>query len=122
MGLNRLTYAAPVLHVADLGRALAHYRDRLGFEVEFEHGGFYAGVVRDGCRVHLKQGMPVARDRAVDAEHVDVCFGVRDARSLAVVFAQAGAEFAVDLRVQSYGVEFYLRDPDGHVLGFVEAA
>jgi uncharacterized glyoxalase superfamily protein PhnB len=122
MDANGLTWVAPVLHVADLGRALAHYRDRLGFAVEFVHGDFYAGVVRDGCRIHLKQGVHAARGRVADAEHIDACFDVRDARALAARFAQAGAEFAVDLRVQAYGVEFYLRDPDGHVLGFVEAA
>ena len=50
-----LRYGAPVLPVASLDRALANYRDRAGFAVEFVHGGFYACVVRDGCRIHLKQ-------------------------------------------------------------------
>ena len=30
--------------------------------------------------------------------------------------------FSVPLRQMPYGVEFYVRDPDGYVLGFVEPA
>jgi len=49
---SRLDYVAPVFRVADLARSLSYYRDQLGFEVEFNYEGFYAGVFRDGCRIH----------------------------------------------------------------------
>lgn len=49
-----LVFVAPVFRVADLARSLAYYRDRLGFEVEFIYDGFYAGLRRDGCHIHLK--------------------------------------------------------------------
>ena len=39
-----LHYVAPVFRVADLSRSLEYYRARLGFEVEFNYEGFYAGV------------------------------------------------------------------------------
>src|SRR5688572_19743004 len=35
-----LSYVAPVFRVTDLPRSLAYYRDRLGFEVEFDYEGF----------------------------------------------------------------------------------
>jgi uncharacterized glyoxalase superfamily protein PhnB len=111
---------APVFRVADLGRALAHYRERLGFEIEFVHADFYAGVRRGGCRIHLKHAPPLPR--SVDDEHIDICVGVRDLETLAASLAETGADFAVPLRRMPYGSEFYLRDVDGHVLGFVEAA
>jgi catechol 2,3-dioxygenase-like lactoylglutathione lyase family enzyme len=121
---GRLTYVAPVFRVADLARSLAYYRDRLGFEVEFEYEGFYAGVVRDGCRIHLKCAPAVARDQSAfeSAEQLDACFGVEGVETLASRFASAGAVFSVALRHMPYGIEFYVKDPDGYILGFVQPA
>ncbi|MGN6513821.1 MAG: VOC family protein [Lysobacteraceae bacterium] len=120
----RMTFSAPVLPVADLDRALAWYRDRLGFAIEFVHAGHYAGIVRDGCRIHLKCGMPVRADREAFAAggHVDLCIGVDDAGAVAKAFAGAVGEVAVPLREASYGREIYLRDPEGNLLALVQAA
>lgn len=126
LGENRaadLLSVAPVLLVADLDRALAYYRDRLGFAVAFVHDGFYAQVQRDRCMLHLKQARPIPRDQAAfeAAGHLDACFGVRDARRLSCQLANRGAVFSVPLRDMPYGKEFYVRDPDGYILGFVES-
>jgi catechol 2,3-dioxygenase-like lactoylglutathione lyase family enzyme len=117
-----IRYVAPVFLVADLERSLAFYRDRLGFDVEFTYEGIYASVIRDGCRVHLKRAAPIDRDlRAFEAaEHLDACFGVADAEALANAFASSGAAFSVTLRSMPYGREFYVRDPDGYILGFIQ--
>jgi predicted enzyme related to lactoylglutathione lyase len=102
---SRLTYVAPVLQVADWDRSLAFYRDQLGLNLEFAYEGFYASVVRDGCRVHLNRSAPLERDqRAFEAaEHLDACFGVEDAEALANAFASSGAVFSVELRSLPYG-------------------
>lgn len=34
----------------------------------------------------------------------------------------AGAPFSVPLRTMPYGGEFYVRDPDGYIIGFVQPA
>src|SRR5947209_6749055 len=93
---SKLKYVAPVLRVADLQRSITYYRDQLGFELEFDYEGFYASVIRDGCRVHLNCAAPPARDqRAFEiAEHLDACFGVHDAAALANAFASSGAAFS----------------------------
>jgi len=119
---GRFDFVAPVLQVADLARSLAYYRRQLGFALEFSYEGFDASVVRDGCRVHLNCAAPSPRDpQAFEAaEHLDVCFGVGDAASLASELAQAGADISVQLREMPYGWEFYVRDPDGYILGFVQ--
>jgi uncharacterized glyoxalase superfamily protein PhnB len=121
---NLLKHVAPVFQVAELPRALVYYRERLGFEVEFVYEGFYASVVRDGCHIHLNCSSPPARDqRAFEAaEHIDACFVVENAEALAASLAAAGAEFSVRLRSMPYGTEFYIRDPDGYILGFVQPA
>ena len=119
-----LHYVAPVLRVAQLERSLAYYRDRLGFDVEFVYEGFYASVIRDSCRVHLKRAEPAKRDQKAfeDAEHLDACFGVVDAQALADAFASSHATFSVPLRDMAYGREFHVRDPDGYILGFIQSA
>jgi catechol 2,3-dioxygenase-like lactoylglutathione lyase family enzyme len=121
---GRLTYIAPVLRVQDLTRSLAFYRDRLGFALDFCYEDFYASVSRDGCHVHLQCGSPTPRDQAAfeREERIDACIAVQDAEALSSAFASAGAPFAVSLRAMPYGREFYVRDPDGYILGFVEPA
>ena len=120
----RLSHIAPVLRVGDLARAIAFYRDALGFELEFSYEGFYASVRREGCHIHLQCAPPAARDQAEfeRAEHLDACVIVEGAEDLARRFAAAGAPFSVPLRRMPYGIEFYVRDPDGYILGFVEPA
>lgn len=119
--MHSLRSVAPVFVVSDLSRSLAYYQHQLGFDVSFNYGGFYVGVVREGCQVHLKHGSPPAHV-ATDSEHVHACFGVNDAQALASQFAEAGVSFSVSLREQPYGKEFYVKDPDGYVLAFVQPA
>jgi DNA-binding MarR family transcriptional regulator/predicted enzyme related to lactoylglutathione lyase len=118
----RLRNLAPVLPVADLGRALDFYCERLGFSVSFVHAGQYAGIAREGCILHLKC-MPSRGDAAADADpgHLDGCFVVAGAATLAQRFAAAGVA-VTEPRAMRYGTEFNIRDPDGNVLAFVEPA
>src|SRR4030095_632844 len=119
---SRLTYVAPVLRVADLGRSLTYYRHQLGFDLEFDYEGFYASVIRDGCRVHLNRSAPLERDqKGLEApEYLAAGFGCEDAEALANALASSGAVFSVKLRSMPYGREFYVRDPDGYILGFIQ--
>ena len=119
-----LNYIAPVFRVADISRSLAFYREQLGFSLDFVFEGFYAGVSRDGCQIHLKHSPPALRDQKAfeQEEHIDACIGVQSAEMLSASFASAGVHFVVPLRHMPYGTEFYVRDPDGYVLGFVQSA
>ena len=119
-----LSHIALVFQVKDLVRSLAYYRDKLGFELEFNFKDIYASVVRDGCHLHLKCAPPAQRDQAAFecSEHLDACMIVTDAGKLSSNFAAAGVAFSVQLRPAPYGTEFYVRDPDGYILGFVQPA
>lgn len=121
---SSVTYIAPVFRVADLAKSIAFYRERLGFEVEFNYENFYASVWRDGCRVHLQCAPATPRDQAAfeREERIDVCVGVTDAAALSSAFSIKGADFSMPLRKMPYGTEFYVRDPDGYVLGFIQPA
>jgi catechol 2,3-dioxygenase-like lactoylglutathione lyase family enzyme len=117
-------HLAPVLRVHNLGRSLAFYREQLGFEVAFCYEGFYAGVCRDGCHIHLQCAPPASRDQAEfeRKEHLDACVVVRNAKALFSAYTHAEITFTVPLRQMPYGSEFYIRDPDGYILGFVQPA
>jgi hypothetical protein len=62
------------------------------------------------------------RDQAAfeRAEHIDVCIVVHDAARLCAELTSSGVPISVALREMSYGSEFYVRDPDGYILGFVQ--
>jgi catechol 2,3-dioxygenase-like lactoylglutathione lyase family enzyme len=119
-----LSYIAPIFRVADLAKSIAFYRDQLGFEVEFNYDNFYASVWRDGSRLHLQRAPATPRDQAAfdREERIDVCVGVTDAAALSAAFAAKGVEFSTALRTMPYGTEFYVRDPDGYILGFIQPA
>ena len=119
-----LSYVAPVFRVSDLARSIRFYREQLGFELDFSYEEFYASVHRNGCYIHLSCAPPAPRDQAAfeHAEHLDACAVISAAAKLAAEFAAAGAPFSVPLRTMPYGVEFYVRDPDGYIIGFVQPA
>jgi predicted enzyme related to lactoylglutathione lyase len=122
MALVGLRYVAPVLRVASVAKATAFYQEKLGFEREFEHAGTYASLRHGASRIHLAQGGRFGRDQAAfeREEQIDACILVDDAAALAKRVGEAGATISVPLRRMPYGVEFYVRDPDGNVLGFVQ--
>jgi|ERR1044072_2290420 catechol 2,3-dioxygenase-like lactoylglutathione lyase family enzyme len=113
---------APVFLVTDLARSVRFYTEQLGFELEFSYEDFYASVRRDGCCIHLKCASPTPRDQTAFelAEHLDACVVVSSAEKLAAEFLTAGAIFTVPPRTMPYGIEFYVRDPDGYIIGFLQ--
>ena len=62
-----LVGAAPVLVVRDVLASVAHYRDVLGFRVEFTYGEpvFYAGVERGHVLIHLQAASETKRQRVM---------------------------------------------------------
>jgi len=113
---------APVFLVTHLARSVRFYTEQLGFELEFSYEDFYASVRRDGCYIHLKCASPAMRDQAAFErdEELDACVAVSSAEKLAAEFSAAGVSFSVPLRTMPYGIEFYVRDPEGYSIGFLQ--
>ena len=122
--MGKFSHIAPVFRVKDLARSIAFYREKLGFDLEFNYENIYASVFRDGCHIHLQCSPPAKRDQTdfERSEHLDACIVIQDAEAMSRAFAAAKAPFSVTLRKQPYGTEFYIRDPDGYILGFVQPA
>jgi catechol 2,3-dioxygenase-like lactoylglutathione lyase family enzyme len=120
-GAAQITGIAPQLLVDDLDRAIAYYRETLGFELDFEYDSFYASVSRDGFAIHLKHAPKVAADRAnrKQNEHLDAFVSVSDARSLFGELQMRGAAVIRPLEERPWAcLDFYVEDPDGYILCF----
>jgi len=118
----KITSMSPQLVVANLERSLDFYTQMLGFEIDFRYEDFYAGIIRDGCSIHLKLGNPTIEERAskLENEHLDLVFAVEDIDGLFEAVKSRSAIIVQPLREMPYGREFYIADPDGYLLGFME--
>jgi catechol 2,3-dioxygenase-like lactoylglutathione lyase family enzyme len=117
----RLTSLAPQFLVDDLDRALAFYRDVLGFAFGEPWGGFYAIGQRDGLELHLKEAPKNLSERAHrrDNEHLDAYAGVAGIDAFYAQCVARGAKILKPLAPTAWGTkDFYLEDPEGYILGF----
>ncbi len=119
----QITGIAPQFLVDDLDRAIAYYRDCLGFELDFKYESFYAGVKRDGFAIHLKQAAKLAADRAhrKQNEHLDAYIAVSGIRDLFRELQSRSAVVIRPLEERPWAcMDFYVEDPDGYILCFSE--
>lgn len=118
-----LTGIAPQFLVDDLDRAIAYYRDQLGFHLDFKYESFYASVVRDGFAIHLKHATrpPGEREHRKQNEHLDAYISVAGIHRLFDDLRARGTKLTKTLEDRPWGcTDFYVEDPDGHVLCFSE--
>jgi len=121
-----LSAISPFFVVDDLPRAVAFYRERLGFEVTHQAPApdpFFAIVARDGVQLLLKVvaedvGALPNRSRHPDARW-DAYVHVPDPDALAAEFRGRGVTFSAPLTDTDDGLRgFELTDHDGYVLFF----
>ena len=120
---TRVTGVAPQFLVDDLARAIAYYRDKLGFELDFAYESFYASVSRDGFAIHLKCApkSPGDREHRKQNEHLDAYLAVCGIRGLFSELSARGAHVLKRLEERPWGcLDFYVQDPDGYILCFSE--
>ncbi|MBS1602514.1 MAG: GNAT family N-acetyltransferase [Bacteroidetes bacterium] len=110
------------LLVADLEKSISFYTGPLNFHVEFRYDDFYAGIGRDGHSIHLKQSAPLPdeRDHRRNNGHVDITFSVEAIEQLYNFLTNASVPMIQTLRAMPYGKEFYVSDPDGYIIAFME--
>jgi uncharacterized glyoxalase superfamily protein PhnB len=108
---------ATVLVVRDVLLSVAHYRDVLGFRVEFTYGEptFYAGVERDAVVIHLQAASETARQPG----HGAVNIFVTDVDGLYQELKERGARSLNEPKDYPYGMrDFDVHDLDGNHLCF----
>ena len=112
---------SPQLLVADIEDSIAFYTKKLGFDVDFRYEDFYAGIIKDGYSIHLKVGRSLGqRENKRIMEDLDIVFSVDNIEGLYEELSNKSVEFTQPLREMPYGREFYVADPDGHIIAFLE--
>jgi uncharacterized glyoxalase superfamily protein PhnB len=115
--MSTLRGAAPVFVVRDVLRSVEHYRDALGFRVEFTYGEptFYAGVERDNVLIHLQAVGKTERQPGSGAVNVFVT----DVDTLYAELKGRGARTLNEPKNYPYGMrDFDVEDLDGNHLCF----
>lgn len=117
----KIKSVSPQLVVADLDSSLDFYIRNLGFEIDFHYENFYVGIIRDKYTIHLKLGDPDIKERAnnAESEHLDLVFSVDDIVEFFEAIKSRSITIVQPLREMPYGLEFYITDPNGYLLGFV---
>lgn len=123
---KNLTAITPFFIVRDLATAIACYRDRLGFDVEFTgppDDVYYAQVRRDGAAVMLKAVAPDVRPAPNRSRHPsarwDAYVYTQDPDTLFAELSGRGATFVTTLSWIDDGLwGFEVADADGYVLAF----
>ena len=108
------------LKVADLNRALAFYRDLLGFELITTYGDQAAFISAGGYHHHIglntwhSEGAPPASREGVGLYHTAILYPTR--KDLAVIFDRLRKNRYPLTGVSDHGVSeaLYLDDPDGN--------
>ena len=113
---------SPQVLVADLDRSIEFFTQKLGFEVEFRYEDFYAGITKDGCSIHLKQTYASSQNATkAENEDLDILFSVDNIETVYADLTARSVTITQALRSMPYGKEFYIADPDGHILAFVDS-
>lgn len=127
--MDTITYSkikkmSPQLLVADIDRSIDFYTKKLGFDLDFRYEDFYLGIIKDGYSIHLKLGKPSIEERenSKNNEHLDIIFSVEGIEDLYEEILNKSVEVVQPLRDMPYGREFYVADPDGHIIAFLEEA
>ena len=125
---RNLVSISPFFIVKDLQASIAFYRERLGFQVDFqgpEGDVYYAGVSRDGVGIMLKTILPDVLPCPNHTRHPwarwDAYIYTLDPDSLFDEFRQRGVSFVQELSFIDDGLwGFEITDADGYVIAFCQ--
>ncbi len=124
MSQPEISGISPFFIVHDAAKALAFYRDRLGFAITFQEpldDPFFGIVQRGGAMIMLKDvGVdPLANYKREPAARWDAYLHVPDPDALAAEYASRHVAFSQPLKDTHDGLRgFEIRDMDGYVLFF----
>ena len=125
---RNLVSICPFFIVKDLQTSIAYYRERLGFQLDFQgpDGDVYsAGVSRDGIGIMLKEILPDVLPCPNHTRHAwarwDAYIYTLDPDTLFDEFRERGVSFVKELSFIDEGLwGFEITDADGYVLAFFQ--
>lgn len=127
VAIPTITAAYPQLFVADIAKACAYFRDRLGFVTVFTHGTppFYGQVKRDAARLNLRHvDAPLFDAELREREMLlSAYLPVENVEALFNEYKAKDVSFREPLAMQPWGAQhFIVRDPDGNLIAFASHA
>jgi len=125
---KNLVSISPFFIVKNLQASIAFYRERLGFQLDFQGPDddvYYAVVSRDGIGIMLKTILPDVLPCPNHTRHPwarwDAYIYTRDPDTLFDEFRRRGVPFMKELSFIDDGLwGFEIRDADGYVLAFFQ--
>ncbi len=119
---SKIKKMSPQFLVTDIEHSIEFYTKKLDFEVDFRYEDFYAGIIKDNYSIHLKSGKPSIEERESKRENIDldIIFSVEGVEYLYEELMNKSVEIVQPLCDRPYGKEFYIADPDGYILAFLE--
>jgi catechol 2,3-dioxygenase-like lactoylglutathione lyase family enzyme len=126
---KNLLSISPFFIVKDLQTSISYYRERLGFQLDFQgpegDHPYYAGVSRDGIGIMLKAILPDVLPCPNHTRHPwarwDAYIYTLDPDTLFDEFRQRGVSFVKELSFIDDGLwGFEITDADGYVLAFFQ--
>jgi catechol 2,3-dioxygenase-like lactoylglutathione lyase family enzyme len=127
---KNLVSITPFFIVKDLQASIAFYRDRLGFQLDFQgppDDVYYAGVSREGASIMLKTILPDVLPQPNHTRHPwarwDAYVYTKDPNPLFEEFRARGVTFVKELSFIDDGLwGFEIFDGDGYVIAFFRLA
>jgi predicted enzyme related to lactoylglutathione lyase len=117
----RITGMSPQFQVTNLEKSIAFYIEQLDFKLDFLYEDFYAGICKDSYSIHLKQvDFTPAENERKRHNHLDITFSTERIEEVYATLKNKQIKILQSLRQMPYGKEFYISDPDGHVIAFLE--
>lgn len=117
----------PVFLVDNVEETVSHYRDVMGFEVDFLYGtpATYASVSRDDAILNFSLSDPPGRRNSVrmagPGNGVDAYLVVADIDDVYIEFQENGANVVEPIASYDYGMrEFQVEDMNGYRLTIAE--
>jgi len=125
---RNLASIRPNFIVKDLQASITYYRERLGFQLDFQgpnDGPFWAGVSRDGIGIMLKEVapdvLPIPNHTRHEWAPADALIYSTEPDTLFDEFSRRGASFVKKLSFVQEGLwGFAITDADGYVLVFYQ--
>ena len=119
----QISSIVPQLRTTDLAGSIDFYTTKLGFTLEFQYEGFYAGVRAGDNVVHLK--LVDAPDPSIafvdDEDHLHLYLETPDVRAVAAALERRGVPLVTPVHETAWGTrECVVKDNVGHTLYFGE--
>lgn len=115
---------SPQFLVTDINKSILLYTTHLGFQVGFRYEDFYAGLIKDQYSIHIKLAdtVIIEKENRNNEEQLHLIFSVEGLEKLYEDFRKRSIKITQPLREMPYGKEFYIADPDGYVIAFIEGS